>query len=128
MGVLSAKPETAGTIVYCRPMKRADVLLLRLFIANPFYGWNATGHKAISLIAYGQLLPVTRSRVDQLLAQHPDYSKWIAGVPTVGGRLSSKPRHGRTTSATIPDFTRYGRCTVIQKTIDEPVAWRLPLV
>jgi hypothetical protein len=62
-------------------MKRAAVLLLLLFIATPFHGWNATGHKAVSLIAYGQLSPATRAKVDQLLAQHPDYSKWTVGIP-----------------------------------------------
>ena len=70
-------------------MKRAVV-----FIANPSLGWNATGHKAISLIAYGQLLPATRAKVDQLLAQHPDYSKWIAGVPTADRGRAAFLRYG----------------------------------
>jgi hypothetical protein len=38
------------------------------------------GHKAIALIAYNQLTPAARTRVDHLLAQHPDYRKWIAGT------------------------------------------------
>jgi len=61
-------------------MKRAAAVLLTLVIAVPSYAWNASGHKAIALIAYGQLLPATRARVDQILSQHPDYSKWIAGI------------------------------------------------
>jgi hypothetical protein len=44
------------------------------------YGWNATGHKAISLLVYQQLTPAVRPRIDALLAKHPDYSKWVEGV------------------------------------------------
>ncbi len=36
--------------------------------------WNETGHRLIAAIAYGNLTPQTRARVDALLKQHPDYT------------------------------------------------------
>src|SRR5215831_19307801 len=47
----------------------------------PALAWNATGHKAISLLAYQLLTPAVRQRIDGLLAKHPDYPKWVEGVP-----------------------------------------------
>src|SRR5678815_4457152 len=63
-------------------MRRILLLFIVLLplLALPSFGWNATGHKAIGLNAYGQLTPATRARVDQLLARHPDYPIWIAGA------------------------------------------------
>jgi len=57
------------------------ILVLVVSIAEPVRAWNGTGHKAISLLAYNHLLPEVRQRVDSLLAKHPDYAKWTAGVP-----------------------------------------------
>jgi hypothetical protein len=56
-------------------------LVLASVAAAPTYAWNSTGHKAISLVAYERLTPAVRRRIDGLLAKHPDYPKWIAGVP-----------------------------------------------
>jgi hypothetical protein len=57
------------------------LLLVVIGIAQPVLAWNGTGHKAISLVAYNRLSPAVKQRVDSLLAKHPDYPKWIAGVP-----------------------------------------------
>jgi len=62
-------------------MKRLALLIL-LGWSRTGYAWNSTGHKAIALIAYERPTPVTKQRVDQLLARHPDYPKWIAGITT----------------------------------------------
>src|SRR5262245_3055488 len=43
--------------------------------------WNKTGHFVVASIADDQLAPNTKSRVDSILAQHPDFSKWTQGVP-----------------------------------------------
>jgi hypothetical protein len=58
------------------------ILMLVVSIAEPVRAWNGTGHKAISLVAYNHLAPEVRQQVDSLLAKHPDYTKWTAGVPT----------------------------------------------
>jgi hypothetical protein len=62
------------------PMKRLAVVLLVILSARPTYAWNETGHKAIALLAYHQLTPATKTRVDQLLSRHPDYAKWVRSV------------------------------------------------
>jgi len=82
-------------------MKRLTPVLLALLIAVPSYAWNATGHKAIGLIAYGQLTPTTRTRVDELLSQHPDYPKWIEGVPA-----SDRGRAAFLAASVWPDTVR----------------------
>jgi hypothetical protein len=61
-------------------MKCLTAILILLLVTVPSRAWNATGHKAIALIAYNQLAPATRARVDQILSKHPDYPKWIAGA------------------------------------------------
>ncbi len=40
--------------------------------------WNATGHRIIAAIAYDNLTPQARSRVDALVRQHPDYQSMFA--------------------------------------------------
>jgi len=44
--------------------------------------WNATGHRIIAAIAYDNLTPLARGRVDTLIRQHPDYQTMFAkGAP-----------------------------------------------
>lgn len=65
-------------------LRRTIILLLLTLLGSretSLYGWNDTGHKAIMLVAYQRLTPRVRQRVDQLLAKHPDYAKWVEGVP-----------------------------------------------
>ena len=45
-----------------------------LAILPPAFGWNATGHRIIAAIAYANLTPKARARVDELLKNHPDYA------------------------------------------------------
>jgi hypothetical protein len=59
----------------------SGIVLVLVCLAEPVLAWNGTGHKAISLVAYNRLSPSVRQRIDSLLAKHPDYSTWIAGVP-----------------------------------------------
>jgi hypothetical protein len=59
-------------------------LLIPLVIVTsvtPGFAWNATGHRAIALIAYEHLSPAARQRINSLLNKHPDYHKWTDGVP-----------------------------------------------
>src|SRR6188768_4181751 len=78
------------------------VLLLVLLVAVPTYAWNATGHKTIALIAYNQLTPAVRARVDRLLMQHPDYPKWIAVIP-----VRDRGRVAFLEASVWPDTIRY---------------------
>src|SRR6516162_10044323 len=72
--------------VMMKAMKRlfSPVFVALLLLTLPVYGWNDAGHKAITVIAYEHLTPAARQRIDRLLAKHPDYPKWIEGVPIEG--------------------------------------------
>jgi len=84
-----------------RRIQRAAGLLLVLLLAVPSFAWNAAGHKAIALIAYNQLTPTVRARVDRLLLQHPDYAKWTAGIP-----VQDRGRAAFLEASTWPDDIR----------------------
>jgi hypothetical protein len=57
-------------------------MIRKIFVAAAFaacflptlFAWNETGHRLIAAIAYDNLTPQARGRVDALLRQHPDYS------------------------------------------------------
>src|SRR3984957_8842629 len=57
----------------------ATVLTL-LIIAQPLYAWFDGGHMVVACIAYKNLTPKTRSRVDTLLKLNPMYAQWTQGV------------------------------------------------
>ena len=42
-------------------------------LASATYGWNDRGHMTVAYIAYKQLTPTARTRVDALLALNPKY-------------------------------------------------------
>src|SRR5689334_8326484 len=67
----------------------------------PARAWDAAGHMAVAALAYDRLTPRARAAVDALLARHPDYAAWTAGVLT--------GRRGRVAferAATWPDDVR----------------------
>jgi hypothetical protein len=50
----------------------SGLLLLALPLQVPLQAWNATGHRIVAAIAYDHLTEKARTRVDELLRQHPD--------------------------------------------------------
>jgi hypothetical protein len=52
-----------------------------LALASPAAAWNGTGHRTIAYIAYQQLNPPTRARVDALLKLNPEYQRWVRDIP-----------------------------------------------
>jgi len=52
------------------------------FLSVPAYGWFGPGHMAVAYIAYQNLSPEAKDRVDVLLRLNPDYNKWRASLPT----------------------------------------------
>ncbi|MDZ4798151.1 MAG: S1/P1 nuclease [Bryobacteraceae bacterium] len=54
------------------PMLRAVVALLLVYSPS-LLAWNATGHRAITFLAYNYLTPKARVRVEAILKAHPDY-------------------------------------------------------
>ncbi len=47
---------------------------LALLVAFPAGAWNETGHRVVAAIAYDNLTPAVRIRVDALIRRHPDYA------------------------------------------------------
>jgi gliding motility-associated-like protein len=63
-------------------MRAVSVALVVLLAASPAAAWNATGHRIIAAIAYDNLTPIARARVDALIRLHPDYAAtFAAGAP-----------------------------------------------
>jgi hypothetical protein len=56
-------------------------LLLILVSSVPSYGWWDTGHMAVAYVAYQQLTPETKARVNLLLLKNPDRRNWLALIP-----------------------------------------------
>jgi hypothetical protein len=51
-----------------------------LFAASPMAAWFNGGHMVVAYIAYRNLTPETRSRVDALLKRNDMYASWTKGV------------------------------------------------
>ena len=49
---------------------------------TPAFAWWDAGHMQIAYLAYKQLDPVVKERVDALLRLNPDYASWTAGAPS----------------------------------------------
>src|SRR5258708_26816279 len=62
---------------------RLSPLLLIAVTIAPLCAWNATGHMTVAYITYQELgqNPVLKKRVLAVLEQHPDYDRWVEGIP-----------------------------------------------
>jgi hypothetical protein len=56
------------------------ILVLLSVLAMPLPAWFGGGHMTVAYIAYKNLTPETRARVDELLKLNPMYSRWVDGV------------------------------------------------
>lgn len=43
--------------------------------------WNQLGHRVVAAIAYDHLTVASKRQVDEWLSHHPDYDRWVQGVP-----------------------------------------------
>ncbi len=55
-------------------------LVLMAGLCGPAFGWNDRGHMSVAYLAYTQLTPATKGRVNLLLKSNPKYSDWAAKV------------------------------------------------
>ena len=53
-----------------------------VFFTRPAAAWNDKGHMAVAFVAYQQLTPAVRERVDRLLRLNPYYRRWLAMIPS----------------------------------------------
>ena len=67
-----------------RSTERVRTVLLALMLTTVFggraFGWNDRGHMSVAYIAYKQLTPATRDRVNALVKLNPKYSEWETTV------------------------------------------------
>ena len=53
-----------------------------VLFTRPAAAWNDKGHMAVAFVAYQQLTPVVRERVDRLVRMNPYYRRWLAMIPS----------------------------------------------
>lgn len=61
-------------------LKLFPLLFLGFIFSNTLYAWNAMGHMIVANIAYQQLTPTVRTKVDQLVkvfqTEYPDFTSY----------------------------------------------------
>lgn len=65
-------------------MRKVPVVLalsLLLWLPQPAAAWNNAGHLTVAAIAYMNLKPGARAKVDAIMRMHPDFGRLAAGVP-----------------------------------------------
>jgi hypothetical protein len=87
-----------------RPLLVIATLILSLAMASDARAWNHTGHRVIATIAYDQLQPPVRAKLDTLLKAHPRYeADLLAWMPE---RHDQPARFAFAMSAYWPDIIR----------------------
>jgi S1/P1 Nuclease len=81
------------------------VVLSLLFAASPIEAWFNGGHMVVAYIAYQNLTPQTKSRVDVLLRRNPLYANWTKGVA-----VKQKGLVAFVNAATWPDCIKEKSC------------------
>jgi hypothetical protein len=79
--------------------------ILSLF-SSPSWGWIATGHKMVALVAWDDLTPKTKEAVTAILKQHPQYEKELMLDAPADETPAEKDRTAFATAATWPDLVR----------------------
>ena len=59
----------------------ACTLTLMMALSVPSFGWDNLGHMTVAYVAYQQLKPSVRNRVDALLKLNPQYKTWLTMIP-----------------------------------------------
>lgn len=59
----------------------AVALVLIAGMGVPAYGWNSFGHMEVAYVAYQNLTPAAKARVNDLLQKNPDYQNWLMMIP-----------------------------------------------
>ncbi len=77
-----------------------------LLAASPIQAWFDGGHMVVAYIAYQNLTPQTRTRVDNLLKLNKMYAKWTKGVKSPQKGLVAFLR-----AATWPDCIKQKACS-----------------
>lgn len=66
---------------------------LTAIFCNQAFAWNDRGHMSAAYVAYKQLTPTTRDRVNALLKLNPKYSEWASTVDSQAPGASADDRN-----------------------------------
>lgn len=80
--------------------------------ARPAAAWWATGHAIVAMMAYREMKPATRTAVDGLLKQHPDYKNWLMELPA-DATEAQRGEYVFAIAATWPDRIKDARDTSV---------------
>lgn len=83
----------------------ATVFLISMITVRPAHAWWNGGHEIVAYIAYQNLTPATRARVDALIKLNPMYAQWTVDVED-----SQKPLVAFMMAATWPDCIKSAAC------------------
>lgn len=73
-------------------LRRGTALCLTAFVVllvEPASAWNSGGHRLSALIAWEQMDDKTKTAVNELLRQHPDFGRWQARTREGDERLAA---------------------------------------
>jgi hypothetical protein len=59
----------------------ASLVLLTNVVAVPSFGWGNGGHMVVASVAYQNLTPQVRDRVDALVKLNPKFATWLESLP-----------------------------------------------
>ena len=102
-------PLFRAPLLLCSAMMKwlLPVLALILGLHTPAaYGWSAPGHLISAALAYDELSPEERARVDEVLKSHPKYAIWTAAYPESGLPDISREKFIVMLAAAYPDEIR----------------------
>ena len=82
---------------------QAAVVGLALVFVPLAMAWDDRGHMLVAMIAYQELKPDVRERVDEILRHHPQYDLLTEGAPEAG---RDRDMYAFAKAATWPDMVR----------------------
>ncbi len=77
-------------------------VVLGIALSGQVLAWNDRGHMTVAYIAYKQLTPTTRDRVNALLKLNPRYGDWAAKVDKAAPTASADGKKIGRTAVQIP--------------------------
>jgi hypothetical protein len=80
--------------------------LAALLCSRSTFGWIGTGHKAVALVAWGDLTPKTKQAITAILKQHPRYKEDLLLDAPADETADEQARTAFATAATWPDLVR----------------------
>src|ERR1041385_2369217 len=68
----------------------AGIIAITLASTSTSNAWDSQGHMMVAAVAYNQLTPQAKSRVDALLLLNPDRDNWFDDIPVTASDAQKK--------------------------------------